>query len=79
LRIPIIINHLLEEITLMVQDVTGSGSTKITKPRSTGRTTTVNPPTTRTTGRSSTVKSNGGSSNTRSTGRTTTKKKTRTE
>jgi len=59
--------------------VTRSGSTKITKPRSTGRTTTVNPPTTRTTGRSSTVKSGGGSSNTRSTGRTTTKKKTRTE
>ena len=59
--------------------VTRSGSTKITNPRSTGRSTTVNPPTTRTTGRSSTVKSNGGSSNTRSTGRTTTKKKTRTE
>ena len=59
--------------------VTRSGSTKITNPRSTGRSTTVNPPTTRTTGRSSTVKSSGGSSNTRSTGRTTTKKKTRTE
>lgn len=58
--------------------VTRSGSTKITKPRSTGRTTTVKPPTTRTTGRSSTVKSSGGSSNTRSTGRTTSKKKTRT-
>ena len=44
----------------------GSGSTKITKPRSTGRTTTVNPPT----------KSSGGSSKTRSTGRTTKKTKT---
>ena len=57
----------------------GSGTTKITKPRSTGRNTTVKQPTTRTTGRSTTVKSSGGSSNTRSTGRTTTKKKTRTE
>ena len=44
--------------------VTRSGSTKITNPRSTGRTTTVKPPT----------KSSGGSSNTRSTGRTATKK-----
>lgn len=44
--------------------VTRSGSTKITNPRSTGRTTTVKPST----------KSSGGSSNTRSTGRTTTKK-----
>ena len=42
----------------------GSGPTKITKPRSTGRTSTVKPPT----------KSSGGSSNTRSTGRTATKK-----
>lgn len=41
----------------------GSGSTKITTPSSTGR--------------STTVKSSGGSSNTRSTGRTTVKKKTR--
>ena len=44
--------------------VTRSGSTKITNPRSTGRTSTVKPPT----------KSSGGSSNTRSTGRTATKK-----
>jgi len=42
----------------------GSSSTKVTKPRSTGRSSTVNPPT----------KSSGGSSKTRSTGRTTTKK-----
>ena len=53
----------------------GSGTVKITKPRSTGRSTTVRPPTTtRTTGRSTTVRSNGGSTNTRSTGRTVTKK-----
>lgn len=51
-----------------------SGTTKITKPHSTGKSSTVKQPTTRTTGRNTTVKPSGGSSNTRSTGRTVTKK-----
>jgi len=57
---------------------TRSGSNqgiKITLPRSTGRSAgTVKVPTTRSTGRSNTVRPSGGSSNTRSTGRTATKK-----
>ena len=61
-------NKILTSLILAEQNIfdnirrtrSGSGSTKITTPRSTGR--------------STTIKSSGGSSNTRSTGRTATKK-----